>query len=65
VVYTHGPILEKEFIHSKKKKKKKKFKDNILSLKKIIKFNDSFIRTKIYTPNFNHEIFEKVFEKSI
>jgi len=48
----------KEFIHSKCKK----LKDNILLVKRITKFNDSFFRIKIYTPNFNHEKFEKVFE---
>jgi len=37
VVYTHGPILEKEFIHSRCKKKKKKIKKNNFSLKKNIK----------------------------
>jgi len=34
-----------------------------LSVKKITKFNDSFFRIKVYTPNFNHEKFEKIFEK--
>jgi len=32
-------------------------------VKKITKFNDSFFRIKVYTPNFNHEKFEKIFEK--
>jgi len=50
----------KEFIHSICKK----FKDNILSVKRITKFSDSFFRIKVYTSNFDHEKFEKVFEKS-
>jgi len=32
--------------------------------KRITKFNDSFFRIKVYTPNFNHKKFKKVFEKS-
>jgi len=51
----------KVFIHSGCKK----FKDNILSVKRITKFNDSFFRIKINTPKFNHPKFEKVFEKAI
>jgi len=51
----------KEFIHSIFKK----FKDNILLVKKITKFNDNFFRIKVCTPNFCHEKFEKVFEKAI
>jgi len=51
----------KEFIHSRFKI----FKDNILSVKRITKFNDSFFRIKVYTLNFNHEKFEEVFEKTI
>jgi len=48
----------KEFIHFK-------YKNNILSLKSITYFNDSFFRMKVYTPNFNQEKFVKVFEKAI
>jgi len=48
----------KEFIHSKCKK----FNDNILSVKRIAKFNDSFFRIKVYPPNFNHDMSKKVFE---
>jgi len=51
----------KEFVHSRRKK----FKDNILSVKRITKFNDSFFRIKVYTPNFNHVKFEELFEKVI
>ena len=43
----------------------KKFKNNILSVKRITKFNDSFFRIKVYTPNFKHEKFKEVFEKVI
>jgi len=45
----------------KKKKKKKKLKNNILSVKRVTKFNDSFFRIKVYTPNFNQTKFVKVF----
>ena len=41
----------------------KKFNDNILSVKRITKFNDSFFRIKVYTPNFNLKKFKKVFKK--
>jgi len=34
-------------------------------VKKITKFNDSYFRIKMHTPNFNHEKFEEVFEKEI
>jgi len=51
----------KKFIHYKCKK----CKDNVLSVKKITKFNDSYFRIKMHTPNFNHEKFEEVFEKEI
>jgi len=34
-------------------------------MKRITKFNDSFFRIEVYTPNFNHEKFERVFEKVI
>jgi len=51
----------KEFIYSRFKK----FKKNILSVKKITKFNDSFFRITVFTPNFNHQKFVKVFEKVI
>jgi len=52
----------KEFIHYKCKKK---FNDNILSVKRNTKFNDSFFRIKVYAPNFNHEKFKKVFENAL
>ena len=62
VVYTHRPNAKmKEFIHSKCKK----FNDNILSVKRITKFNDSFFRIKVYVPNFNHEKFKIVFENAL
>ena len=51
----------KEFIQLKCKK----FKNNILSVKRITNFNDSFFRIKIYTPNFNQAKFIKIFEKAI
>jgi len=51
----------KEFIHSKCKK----FNINILSVKRITKFNDSFLRIKVYTPNFNLKKFKKVFKKAL
>ena len=51
----------KEFIHSKCKK----FNDNILSVKRITKFDDSFFRIKVYTPKFNLKKFKKVFKKAL
>jgi len=36
-----------------------------LSGKRTSKFNDSFFRIKVYTPNFNHKEFLKVFEEAI
>jgi len=52
----------KEFIHSKCKI----FNDNILSVKRVTKFNDSFFRIKVYTPNFNLKKFKKkVFKKAL
>jgi len=40
----------------------KEFKNNILSLKRISKFNDSSFRIKVYTHDFNYAKFVKVFE---
>ena len=51
----------KEFIHSKCKK----FNVNILSVKRITNFNDSFFRIKVYNPNFNLKKFKKVFKKAL
>ena len=34
-------------------------------LKRITNFNNNFFKIEVYTPNFNHEKFEKVFEKVI
>jgi len=34
-------------------------------MKRITNFKDNFFRMKVYTPNFNHEKFKKVFEKAI
>jgi len=34
-------------------------------MKQTTNFNDSFFRIKVYTPNFNHPKFAKVFEKEI
>ena len=42
-----------------------KFSDNILSIKRITKFNDSFFRIKVYTPDFNLKKFKKVFKKAL
>ncbi|KAG4104341.1 hypothetical protein H8356DRAFT_1369605 [Neocallimastix lanati (nom. inval.)] len=42
----------KKFTHSRCKKY---FKDNILFVKRITKFNDSYFKIKVYTPNFNHK----------
>jgi len=53
----------KEFIHSRYEKKK--FENNILSVKRITTFNNRFFRIKVYTPNFNHAKYAKVFEKAI
>ncbi|KAG4091977.1 hypothetical protein H8356DRAFT_1429961 [Neocallimastix lanati (nom. inval.)] len=55
-------LATQEFIHYKCKKK---FNDNILSVKRNTKFNDSFFRIKVYAPNFNHEKFKKVFENAL
>jgi hypothetical protein len=51
----------KEFIHSKCKK----FNVNILSVKRITNFSDSFFRIKVYTPNFNLKKIKKVFKKAL
>ena len=49
----------KEFIHSRSKK----FKNNILSVKRITKFNDSFFKIKVYSLNFNLKKFVKYLKK--
>ena len=36
-----------------------------MSVKRITKFNDSFFKIKVYTPNFNHKKFKKVFKKAL
>ena len=62
MVYTHGLTLKRRnlFILNAKK-----FNDNILSVKRITKFNDSFFRIKVYTSNFNLEKFKEVFENAL
>jgi len=42
-----------------------KFNDNILLVKRITNFNDSFFRIKVYIQNFNLKIFKKVFKKAL
>jgi len=34
-------------------------------VKRITTFNNRFFRIKVYTPNFNHAKYAKVFEKAI
>ena len=64
VVYTHLLMLKWRnlFILNAKK-----FNDNILSVKRIIKFNDSFFKIKVYvyTPYFNLKKFNVVFKKAL
>jgi len=58
-IYSWTNAKMKEFIHSKCKK----FNDNILSIKRITKFNNSFFRIKVYTPNFNLKKLKKYLKK--
>jgi len=60
-IYSWTNAKMKKFIHSKCKK----FNDNILSIQRITKFNDSVFRIKVYTPNFNLKKFKKVFKKAL
>ena len=54
-IYSWTNAKMKEFIHYKCKK----FNNNIMSVKRITKFNDSFFRIKVYTHNFNYKKFKK------
>jgi len=57
MAYTHEPILKLRNLFNIDEKK---FKINILSVKRITKFNDSFFRIKLYSLNFNHPKFHIV-----